>query len=477
MAEPKELDIYRDLIKPTPRQAEFLVAAHTHKFTMYGGAMGGGKSFILRWFLVDYLLRLAAGGVQADAGLFCETFTALEDRHLGKARSLFPAWLGRWRRYDYILYSGGTLKFRNLDDAAKYQSSEFAAIAVDEITKNTMDTFDILRTRLRWPGVPFTPFVCASNPGGVGHGWVRKIWLDKDPHDYLMRSVENPDGYLPSDFAFIPARATDNPHLSKDYYSGLASMPPLMRRAYLDGDWGVFQGMFFPMFKRTDHVVKPFMIPEAWPVSASFDPGWSSPASFSLYTMDFEGHVYVVGTYYQGSRSAPDHARAIYEFITKNTWTEGRLPYIITSGRDAWARKDRYAILANESTVADEFMNLCGLSLTPAVTDRIPGWWRVRSALEHKKLLFFEGTNEPMLSEIEAMIADDTVPEDIQGRGNDPDVPDHAIDQLRYMMMSIYRPDVVQEVKSRRPTDYQHPKPTRPVTPATPRYTRDWRIS
>tara|TARA_Y100000310_G_scaffold108735_1_gene107142 strand:+ start:4338 stop:5660 length:1323 start_codon:yes stop_codon:yes gene_type:complete len=416
--------------------------------------MGGGKSYILRWFMVDFLLCMRRLGLKnVEVGVFCETYPSLKDRHLDKARGEFPDWLGRWRENDYILnQDAGIIKFRNLDNIEKYKSAEFASIGVDELTMNTKDCFDVLRTRLRWPGVPHLPFVAATNPGGKGHQWVKSIFLDGVLPDDL--STE----YSSTDFAFIPALPRDNPHLTREYFTSLNTLPEMMKRAYLEGDWTVFAGMFFPMFRRSTHCVKPFAIPKEWPLTAAIDPGWASPMSCGLYATDFDGTIYKLATYYAAQRSAGDHAAGVIEFFrdTMAPYTNGRVPHIIVAGRDAWAKKDRNAILANETTMADVFMDH-GLALTEAVIDRIPGWWRFRDAMHHKKLLFFDnGYNEPTIQQIESVLSDDNTPEDIDGRGHDSDVEDHALDETRYMLMTIYRPREVQEVLGwQRPSDYR----------------------
>lgn len=452
------IDLYRDVIKPTPKQVDFLISAHTKKFTLYGGAVGGGKSYILRWFAVDFLMRMRKLGIKnVEVGLFCETFPDLQDRHIDKAKAEFPEWLGRWRKYDFILNEdAGIIKFRNLDDPSKYLSAEFGCIIIDELTRNTKATFDALRLRLRWPNVPHLPFVAGTNPGGIGHQWVLQCWINR------LLPEDLAEEYTKDDFAFVQALPRDNPHLTAEYFKSLNSLPEMMKKAYLEGDWTVFAGMFFPMFKRKTHMVKPFQIPREWTITASFDPGWSSPAAFSVYATDFTGVIHCIGTYYVAGRSIPENAQGIYKFLREDLkeWTQGRLPYLITAGHDAWAKKDRHAVIANESTAADIFQDTVGLSLTKAVTDRIPGWWRVRDALTHEKLLFFDnGLNEPIVQQLESVLADDTVPEDIQGRGNDKDVEDHALDALRYMLMTIYRPNEgVEDNSWKRPDDYNRKK-------------------
>ncbi len=175
-----------DLFRPSERQKQFLDVVAKNRFVLYGGAMGGGKSYILRWWLLAYLIDLAERGVPgAQVALFCEDYPALQDRQISKIEMEFAPELGRLHRgttRDFVLrdeWGGGRIALRNLDDPAKYQSAEFAAIAVDELTKNRRETFDFLRTRLRWPGVNGPRFAAATNPGGVGHGWVKALWVDR----------------------------------------------------------------------------------------------------------------------------------------------------------------------------------------------------------------------------------------------------------------------------------------------------------
>ena len=173
----------RDLAKFTTRQLQAVETLKSGecKFLLYGGALGGGKSYFLRWFAVRRLLELAAMGFRNVTGMLaCEDYPALKDRQLQKIETEFPEWLGKQhsdhRVYgrSFVLhpdYGSGVVCFRNLDQPAKYQSSEWAFIFVDELTKNVYDTFTFLRTRLRWPGIPDDQcyFIGATNPGGVGH--------------------------------------------------------------------------------------------------------------------------------------------------------------------------------------------------------------------------------------------------------------------------------------------------------------------
>jgi phage terminase large subunit len=278
-------------INPTRRQSDFLRAIAGHDFVLYGGAAGGGKSYILRkamvWLLGDLSHRLGVKG--ARVGLFCEDYPALHDRHLSRVPYEFPPQIGVFREqhHEFRLSNelgGGVLCFRNLDDPSKYLSAEFAAIAVDELTRNEQVVFDFLRMRLRWVGLRRPKFLAASNPGGLGHAWVKRLWLDRDFPPELASIADQ--------FTYIPAKASDNPHLPASYYENLKRLPPAMARAYAEGDWDLFAGQMFSEFRREVHVVKPIKIQPHWRKWIGNDPGFADPACWGWYAADETGRVW-----------------------------------------------------------------------------------------------------------------------------------------------------------------------------------------
>lgn len=176
------LDFDKEIAKFHGRQKDAIAALKDHKFVLYGGALGGGKSYLLRWYCIRRLMELAGYGFKnVTAMLACEDYPSLKDRQLSKIGIEFPQYLGKMHSDHklhgrcFILepeYGGGILCFRNLDDPSKYASAEFALICVDELTKNDLDVFTFLRTRLRWPKLPDpeAKFLAGTNPGGIGHG-------------------------------------------------------------------------------------------------------------------------------------------------------------------------------------------------------------------------------------------------------------------------------------------------------------------
>lgn len=236
----EEILKFSELAKFLPKQKEAQEASKRFKFTLYGGSLGSGKSYWLRWMMVYWLIKLYAktGQKGIRAGLFCEDYPSLNDRHLSKVKYEFPAWLGRYNQqfHEFTLapeYGSGVIAFRNLDDPEKYLSVEFAVMGVDEINRNQVVTFRELRKRLRWAGIKDVRFLAACNP--IGEAWVKNWWVKR------MFPPEENEQY---EFVFVPALPTDNPYLDASYYKSLESLPENQRKAFLEGNWDAFdEGM------------------------------------------------------------------------------------------------------------------------------------------------------------------------------------------------------------------------------------------
>ncbi len=227
---------FSELAKFLPKQKDAQEASKRFKFVLYGGSLGSGKSYWLRWMMVYWLIKMYSKynikGIRA--GLFCEDYPSLEDRHLSKVKYEFPIWLGSYnqQRHEFTLapeYGSGVIAFRNLDDPEKYLSVEFAVMGVDEINRNSVVTFRELRKRLRWAGIKDVRFLAACNPRG--EAWVKNMWVKR------MFPPEENEQY---EFVYVPALPSDNPYLDPSYYKSLESLPEAERKAFLEGNWDSF---------------------------------------------------------------------------------------------------------------------------------------------------------------------------------------------------------------------------------------------
>jgi hypothetical protein len=243
------------------------------------------------------------GHKNVRVGMFCEDYPALKDRQMTKIETEFPGWLGTLKdsAHEYRLadrFGGGSIAFRNLDDPSKYSSSEFAAIAVDELTKNRMEVFDQLRWRMRWPGIDDVVFMGATNPGGVGHSFCRQFWIDRIFPPELEKYADQ--------FQFIQAKSIDNPHLSSSYSEMLQTLPTAMRMAYAEGSWDLFEGMVFDEWSPAKHIVKPFEIPDSWTKVRCMDWGFSKPYAIYWGAVDYDGVIWIYREMYGIQNNQPD---------------------------------------------------------------------------------------------------------------------------------------------------------------------------
>lgn len=413
-----------------PKQQDALTAMRTHKYTLYGGAAGPGKSYWLRWAALDFIVAAGARGHRGvRVGLFCEDYPTLVDRQISRIKREFPAWLGSIKQtrdegLGFHLrpeFGEGFIALRNLDEPAKYASTEFAAEFVDELTKNERQTFDDLRFRLRWPGIAESPFAAATNPGSRGHGWVKKLWVDSD--------FTGEDAVLnPADFAFIRALPKDNPYLGESYWANLDSLPERMRRALRDGLWDTFEGQAFSEFSRAVHVVKPFTIPASWTRWTSTDYGYVDPwCTLWLARSPDRQQVVVYREAYARGLTAREQAKRMKQM----TGTE--VIRLHVADPSMWSQRER---LSSES-IADEYA-MEGVMLQAGNNDRLAGKAKIHEALAWERLQ--ARTNPPrlhifdscpnLIREIETIPLSETKPEDV-----DTHADDHAYDALRYGLM------------------------------------------
>lgn len=291
--------------KPTEKQLAFHMS--TANEILYGGAAGGGKSKAL---VMDALARLLMHP-GTHAYLFRRTYTELEDTLIAEARSAIPKSIGKYNvsRHEITLAGGSVMHFRHCRGTADmydYAGIEIHWLYIDELTSFEEPVYEFLKTRLRAKAsLRIVPLIrCASNPGGIGHAWVRERFVDAGkPMELIEKWVESSTLGQRKRFVtqFIPALAMENPYIGDSYVFELERKPAALRNALLYGNWNAFEGQVFTEFRdeperyaqgRFTHVIKPFAIPLHWLRYVSFDHGYSAPFSVGWWAVSPNGTAY-----------------------------------------------------------------------------------------------------------------------------------------------------------------------------------------
>ncbi|MBR3837156.1 MAG: phage terminase large subunit [Clostridia bacterium] len=352
-------------LHPFPPQEDFFRAKARR--IAYGGARGGGKSFAMRAKLV--LLALRYPGIQIL--LLRRTFPELRENHINPLRR----WLYGIATYkdstkEFLFPGGSRIKLGYLSeegDALQYQGQAYEVIGMEEATQFTESQYYAMTECCRLAGQMqenFTPrmyFTC--NPGGVGHAWVKRLFIDRDYRG----------GEVAEDYVFIPSTVYDNRYLLKEnpeYVRTLESLPPLRRRAMLDGDWDVFEGQYFTEFDRARHEIVPFEIPADWHRFAAMDYGLDMTACLWFAYPPDRSRLVVYREFNEPDLVLSQAAKEI------RARSEGEELRYLTASPDLAGRRQE------GGKSGFDILSQGGLrGLTPADNARIPGWRRVREFL------------------------------------------------------------------------------------------------
>ena len=365
-------EIKLDLGRPNSKQAEFL--SSNHRYTAYGGARGGGKSWAVRvkgvggalYYPGIKILMLRRTYPELENTIISPLIELLNTAALdGKPAGdrLFP-YNATMRTLFFA--NGSMIKFGHLQSAnavTEYQGQEYDWIFMDEATHFTEWEFRVLAATLR--GVNKIPkrMYLTCNPGGVGHLWVKRLFVERD-----FRAGEDPKDYL-----FIPATVEDNTALmdhSPDYIQMLDLLPDDLRAAHRYGDWDAMAGQFFGEFRRETHVVKPFLVPREWPRYRAIDYGLDMFACLWV-AVDFGGRAWVYREVQQPGLIVSD-AAALMRGLTL---PEERIEYTIAPP-DLWStQKD------TGRTMAEVFARN-GVGLARASNSRVQGWLTLKEYLK-----------------------------------------------------------------------------------------------
>ena len=353
---------------PQPKQELFFDARE--RYVCYGGARGGGKS----WCVQHKAVFMAARYKGIRILILRRTLVELRENHIRPMRRMLRG-VAEYKATDktFEFPNGSLIVFGYCDnegDVDQYQGQEYDVIFLDEATHFTEYQYATLTAALRGANDFPKRMYLTCNPGGPGHAWVKRLFIDRD-----FRAGERPEDYV-----FIPARVTDNLVLMKkdpEYVRRLDNLPHGLREAWRDGDWNVFAGQYFTEWQYDMHVCEPFAPPAWWRWYVTLDYGLDMLAAL-LIGVDDIGEAYVVGEVYEGRDRGEGHdglivseaAEAVKELAGDKAVTAYLAP------PDLWNARQETG-----KSVADIFAEH-GVYLTKTSNERVDGWLAVKEWLK-----------------------------------------------------------------------------------------------
>ena len=269
----------------------------------------------------------------------------------------------------------------------------------------------------------------ATNPGNVGHAWVKALWVDKQP----APGLERPEQYDPSDYDFIRARLDDNPIYANDmnYRKSLEALPESLRKAFLEGDWSVFAGQYFDVFEIGRHTgrAEDFGLQSWWPKWISIDWGFQHPSAVYWHSADVAGDKWRMAGL--AHTAEPPHSRVLtYREFVQNGLSPRMLGQAIVERtgreeiRDVYLSPDAFARRTSEASIAEQLGDVLvqnGLPRpVPADDDRIGGWQLMYQMLERDAWVIAENCGK-LIECLPMLVRDQKRVEDIRKvEGDDP---------------------------------------------------------
>lgn len=423
------------------RQTVFHEAVADEK--LYGGAAGGGKTAAIVAEAVTLALEYPGIPINLFRRTIPELNKTIKAELVKQCHAYLKAGHMRWQTQAsaehegraYVFENGSSIILNYLDNDAdmfRYQGAEMPVIGVDELTQFPETWIDYLITRNRtsnhdWPVM----FIAGTNPGGIGHGWVKKRFIDAAPAEKVFE-VTLPDGSTKTR-VFVPAKLDDHPDekFRKDYNKQLQSITdPQLRRALRYGDWDVFAGQVFKEFSRLIHVIDPFPIPAHWQRWRAMDYGnkneigWltQDPASERIYMYrEYRTLEFV---------DIPTKSKLTKQFEAAENVSYGLADPSIWNGQGDHN---------TGKSIAQMFIDE-GINWMPANNDRKAGLAVVHDYLSIQKdglpKLQFFSTCLSIIVTLPSLPYDKIKVDDVDTKADD-----HDYDMLRYGLMAFKRPE------------------------------------
>lgn len=390
----------------------------------YGGARGGGKT---DGVLGKFAIKQEQMGADFNAIFFRKELPQADDL-IERAKQIYLPLKAHWQdqKKQFTFLSGGRLRFRPLGndaDAEKYQGQNLSDCAIEE-AGNYSDPSPIWKLFGALRGKGGGQIILTFNPGGVGHSWLKELFIRPAPKGMKLLKKELPNG-AHFDYIYIPSRVSDNQILlarDPEYINRLHMVgSPELVRAWLEGDFEIHEGSYFPEFS-SKHIVAPFNVPKHWPRYLGYDWGYRSPfaAVWGAVSSGRDDRGNEV-PYPKGSIVV---YREMWGKGVDNVEQANRIASV-SVGEDPIAVADP-SIFSHEGgpSINDQFTQVFSKykhpSFRAADNDRLSGWSQIRQRLVAKPpLLYIFATCPYLLETLPSMSIDKRNPEDLDTSGND----------------------------------------------------------
>lgn len=414
----------------TKKQKAFIDSKETE--VLFGGAAGGGKSYGQLVDTLIYALRYP-GSKQL---VLRRSFAELDKSLIRSSMEIFPKDIYTFNSSSHVgrFKNGSIVDFGYCayeSDVYQYQSAEYDQIRFDELTHFTEGQYLYLISRLRGANRFPKQVKSSTNPGGIGHTWVKERFIDPSPPGVAFSG----EGGLTR--VFIPSLLSDNSFLEKNdpsYRQRLMALPRKERLALLMGDWNIFDGQYFSEFSKDAHVCEPFAIPRHWRRFRTIDYGLDRLACLWI-ALSPEGKSYVYREFCKSNLPISHAAREILERTP-----EDEDIYATLAPPDLWFR-------TQESGKSKNILfSEAGLRLTKTGNDRESGWLAIKEMLitereEGTRLQIFRNCTE-IIKCLPMLKIDKLRPTDCS---TEPHIITHAPDALRGY--AIFRANPPKEIR------------------------------
>ena len=411
----------------------------------FGGSKGPGKT--------ECLLMEAARQHQKSryrGAIFRRTFPRLGEI-IDRSFKYYPHFGAKYSGRDMQLElpawtfpSGAKIAFGHVQherDKYNYQGKEIHYMGFDQLEEFTESQYLFLFGQNRTTDPDIWCYIRSTgNPGGVGHAWVKKRFIEpfqnypgeikyfKRVNDEDMEfGADEPDTVSRT---FFPATLQDNPSILKNdpgYISRLKQQSEDDQRAFIHGDWDIFKGQFFSMWRNSIHVVNRDIEP-SFEKFLSLDYGYGAPSCVLWWMVDYDGRLHAYRELYGEGMNYEKLALIVKE----HTPDEEKMNYCVADPA-IWNDRSHHKDIEGESGAETMQRIWSGFtSLMQADNSRVTGWGRMRILMSaNPPMMTYSSLCKNSIRTIPALIHDDIKVEDVDTEGED-----HSGDSSRYATMS-----------------------------------------